>query len=169
MLDVIAAAADFTFGPGNSFPTVDQDYLLEARQMQAMSFVMHIPLVCFGIAFPSLVIFMEWLGLKTGKAHFTAIARRWSKVMITLFAAGVVTGTLLSFELGMLWPGFMAAFGDVFGLAFGLEGFSFFIEAIFISIYVYSWEKISPRKHILTGIPVIATGITGSMRPGFPA
>ena len=163
MLDVIAAAADFTFGPGNSFPTVDQDYLLEARQMQAMSFVMHIPLVCFGIAFPSLVIFMEWLGLKTGKAHFTAIARRWSKVMITLFAAGVVTGTLLSFELGMLWPGFMSAFGDVFGLAFGLEGFSFFIEAIFISIYVYSWEKISPRKHILTGIPVIATGITGSM------
>ena len=163
MFDLIAAAADFTFGPGNQFPTVDQDYLLEARQMQAMSFIMHIPLVCFGIAFPSLVIFMEWLGLKTGKAHYTAIARRWSKVMITLFAAGVVTGTLLSFELGMLWPGFMSAFGDVFGLAFGLEGFSFFIEAIFISIYVYSWDKISPRKHILTGIPVIASGITGSM------
>lgn len=163
MFDLIAAAAEFSFGPGNSFPTVDQDYLLEARQMQAMSFVMHIPLVCFGIAFPSLVIFMEWMGLKTGRAHYTAIARRWSKVMITLFAAGVVTGTLLSFELGMLWPGFMAAFGDVFGLAFGLEGFSFFIEAIFISIYVYSWDKISPRRHILTGIPVIAAGITGSM------
>lgn len=163
MLDLVAAAADFTFGPGNSFPNVDQDYLLQARQMQAMSFVMHVPLVCFGIAFPSLVIFMEWLGLKTGKAHFSAIARRWSKVMITLFAAGVVTGTLLSFELGILWPGFMSAFGDVFGLAFGLEGFSFFIEAIFISIYVYSWDKISPAKHILTGIPVIVTGITGSM------
>lgn len=163
MLDLVAAAADFTFGPGNSFPNVDQDYLLQARQMQAMSFVMHVPLVCFGIAFPSLVIFMEWLGLKTGKAHFSAIARRWSKVMITLFAAGVVTGTLLSFELGILWPGFMSAFGDVFGLAFGLEGFSFFIEAIFISIYVYSWDRISPEKHILTGIPVIVTGITGSM------
>lgn len=163
MLDLVAAAADFTFGPGNSFPNVDQDYLLQARQMQAMSFVMHVPLVCFGVAFPSLVIFMEWLGLKTGKAHFSAIARRWSKVMITLFAAGVVTGTLLSFELGILWPGFMSAFGDVFGLAFGLEGFSFFIEAIFISIYVYSWDRISPEKHILTGIPVIVTGITGSM------
>lgn len=163
MLDLVAAAGDFAFGPGNSFPTVDQDYLLQARQMQAMSFAMHVPLVCFGIAFPSLVIFMEWLGLRTGKAHFLAIARRWSKVMITLFAAGVVTGTLLSFELGMLWPGFMSAFGDVFGLAFGLEGFSFFIEAIFISIYVYSWDRISPRRHILTGIPVIATGITGSM------
>jgi len=163
VLDLVAAAGEFVFGPGNSFPDVNQDYLLEARQMQAMSFAMHIPLVCFGIAFPSLVIFMEWLGLRTGKAHFSAIARRWSKVMITLFAAGVVTGTLLSFELGMLWPGFMSAFGDVFGLAFGLEGFSFFIEAIFISIYVYSWDRISPQRHILTGIPVIVTGITGSM------
>ena len=163
MLDLVAAAGDFVFGPGNTFPDVNQDYLLEARQMQAMSFAMHIPLVCFGIAFPSLVIFMEWLGLKTGKAHFSAIARRWSKVMITLFAAGVVTGTLLSFELGMLWPGFMSEFGDVFGLAFGLEGFSFFIEAIFISIYVYSWDRISPRLHLLAGVPVIASGITGSM------
>lgn len=163
MLDLVTAATDFTFGPGNQFPNVDQDYLLQARQMQAMSFVMHVPLVCFGIAFPSMVIFMEWLGLRTGKGHFTELARRWSKVMITLFAAGVVTGTLLSFELGILWPGFMSAFGDVFGLAFGLEGFSFFLEAVFISIYVYSWERIPPRLHILCGIPVIATGITGSM------
>jgi len=161
--DLIATLAEFTFGPGNQFPTVDQGYLLEARQMQAMSFIMHVPLVCFGIAFPSLVVFMEWLGLKTGQSHFLVIARRWSKVMITLFAAGVVTGTLLSFELGMLWPAFMSAFGDVFGLAFGLEGFSFFIEAIFISIYVYSWDRISPRRHLLTGIPVILAGITGSM------
>ena len=103
---------------------------------------MHIPLVCFGVAFPAMVIFMEWLGLRTGKAHYTAIARRWSKVMITLFAAGVVTGTLLSFELGILWPGFMSAFGDVFGLAFGLEGFSFFIEAIFMGIYVYNLRAV---------------------------
>ena len=131
--------------------------------MQALSFAMHIPLVCFGVAFPAMVIFMEWLGLRTGKAHYTAIARRWSKVMITLFAAGVVTGTLLSFELGILWPGFMSAFGDVFGLAFGLEGFSFFIEAIFIAIYVYGWDRLSPKKHLLTGIPVIVTGLTGSL------
>jgi cytochrome d ubiquinol oxidase subunit I len=163
VLDLIAAASDFTFGPGNTFPTVDQDYLLEARQMQALSFAMHIPLVCFGVAFPAMVIFMEWLGLRTGKAHYTAIARRWSKVMITLFAAGVVTGTLLSFELGILWPGFMSEFGDVFGLAFGLEGFSFFIEAIFMGIYVYGWDKLSPRKHLLSGIPVMVTGLTGSL------
>jgi cytochrome d ubiquinol oxidase subunit I len=148
---------------GAAFPAVDQAYLLEARQMQALSFAMHIPFVCFGVAFPALVIFMEWLGQKTGQPHYTEIARRWSKVMITLFAAGVVTGTLLSFELGILWPGFMSNFGDVFGLAFGLEGFSFFIEAIFIAIYVYGWDRMSPRLHLLTGVPVIAAGITGSL------
>ena len=146
-----------------AFPAVDQAYLLEARQMQAFSLAMHIPLVCFGIAFPAMVVFMEWLGQRTGKAHYTEIARRWSKVMITLFAAGVVTGTLLSFEFGILWPGFMSTFGDVFGLAFGLEGFSFFIEAIFIAIYVYGWDRMSPRLHLLTGVPVIAAGITGSL------
>jgi cytochrome d ubiquinol oxidase subunit I len=148
---------------GAAFPAVDQAYLLEARQMQALSFAMHIPFVCFGVAFPALVVFMEWLGQKTGQPHYTEIARRWSKVMITLFAAGVVTGTLLSFELGILWPGFMSNFGDVFGLAFGLEGFSFFIEAIFIAIYVYGWDRMSPRLHLLTGVPVIAAGITGSL------
>lgn len=131
--------------------------------MQAFSLAMHIPLVCFGIAFPAMVVFMEWLGQRTGQAHYTEIARRWSKVMITLFAAGVVTGTLLSFEFGILWPGFMSTFGDVFGLAFGLEGFSFFIEAIFIAIYVYGWDRMSPRLHLLTGVPVIASGITGSL------
>jgi len=130
--------------------------------MQALSFAVHIPLVCFGIAFPAMVIFMEFLGYRTGNPVYTAIAKRWSKVMITLFAAGVVTGTLLSFELGILWPGFMSEFGDVFGLAFGLEGFSFFVEAIFIAIYVYGWDRLSPKRHLLAGIPVMVAGITGS-------
>jgi cytochrome d ubiquinol oxidase subunit I len=162
LIDLLAAASQ-VFPATDQFPAVDQAYLLEARQMQALSFAIHIPLVCFGVAFPAMVIFMEWLGLRTGKAHYTAIARRWSKVMITLFAAGVVTGTLLSFELGILWPGFMSAFGDVFGLAFGLEGFSFFIEAIFMGIYVYGWDRLSPKKHLLAGIPVMVTGFTGSL------
>jgi cytochrome d ubiquinol oxidase subunit I len=148
---------------GAPFPAVDQGYLLEARQMQALSLAMHIPLVCFGISFPALVVFMEWLGQKTGQERYTVIARRWSKVMITLFAAGVVTGTLISFEFGILWPGFMSNFGDVFGLAFGLEGFSFFLEAIFIAIYVYGWDRMPPKIHLLTGVPVIVTGITGSL------
>ncbi len=142
---------------------VDQGYLLEARQMQALSFAVHIPLVCFGVAFPSLVMFMEWRYLRTGDAVYRTIAKRWSKVLIALFAVGVVTGTILSFELGLLWPEFMATFGDVFGLAFALEGFSFFLEAIFIAIYVYGWDRLSPRLHLLTGIPIVIAGITGSL------
>jgi hypothetical protein len=83
--------------------------------------------------------------------------------MIALFAVGVVTGTILSFELGLLWPNFMATFGDVFGLAFGLEGFSFFVEAIFIAIYVYGWDRMPPRLHLLCGVPVVVAGLTGSL------
>jgi cytochrome d ubiquinol oxidase subunit I len=83
--------------------------------------------------------------------------------MLALFAVGVVTGTILSFELGMLWPNFMATFGDVFGLGFAIEGISFFVEAIFIGIYVYGWDRLSPRAHILTGIPIIISGFTGSL------
>jgi len=146
-----------------AFPPVDQDYLFEARQMQALSFAAHIPLVCFGIAFPALVLFAEWLSLRTGDPVYGALARRWSKVMLALFAVGVVTGTILSFELGLLWPNFMATFGDVFGLAFALEGFSFFLEAIFIAIYVYGWDRLSPRAHFAAGIPIVLTGFTGSL------
>jgi cytochrome d ubiquinol oxidase subunit I len=141
---------------------VNQDYLLQARQMQAMSFAVHIPLVCFGIAFPAMVVFLEGLWLRTGDPLYKALAKRWSKAMLILFAVGVVTGTILSFEMGLLWPDFMASFGDVFGLAFGIEGFSFFIEAIFIAIYVYGWDRLSPRTHILAGVPMIVAGFTGS-------
>ncbi len=83
--------------------------------------------------------------------------------MLILFAVGVVTGTILSFELGLLWPNFMATFGEVFGLAFGLEGFSFFIEAIFIAIYVYGWDRLPPRAHFLAGLPIVVAGFTGSL------
>jgi cytochrome d ubiquinol oxidase subunit I len=141
----------------------EQDYLLQARQMQALSFAVHIPLVCFGVAFPALVLAMEWLGRRRGDPLLLALARRWSKAMIALFAVGVVTGTILSFELGLLWPEFMATYGDVFGLAFALEGFSFFVEAIFIAIYVYGWDRLSPRAHMLAAVPVVVAGFSGSL------
>jgi cytochrome d ubiquinol oxidase subunit I len=142
---------------------VDQQYLLEARQMQALSLAVHIPLVCFGIAFPAMVLFMEGLWLRTGDPLYRSLAKRWSKAMLILFAIGVVTGTILSFELGLLWPEFMATFGEVFGFAFSLEGFSFFMEAIFIAIYVYGWDRLPRRTHLLCGVPIVIAGITGSM------
>ena len=141
---------------------VDQEYLLQARQMQAMSFAVHIPLVCFGIAFPAMVVFLEGLWLRTGDPLYKALAKRWSKAMLILFAVGVVTGTILSFEMGLLWPEFMATFGDVFGLAFGIEGFSFFMEAIFIAIYVYGWDRLPAARSPRRGVPVVLAGFTGS-------
>jgi cytochrome d ubiquinol oxidase subunit I len=147
----------------SAFEAADQEYLDEARQMQALSFAAHIPLVCFGIAFPAMVLFVEWRYLRTGDQLYRTIAKRWSKVMLALFAVGVVTGTILSFELGLLWPNFMATFGDVFGVAFALEGFSFFLEAIFIAIYVYGWDRLRPRAHFLAGVPIVITGFVGSM------
>src|ERR671936_505641 len=131
--------------------------------MQALSFVVHIPLVCFGIAFPALVLFVEWLYLRTGDELYRTLAKRWTKVMAALFAAGVVTGTILSFEMGLLWPSFTASFGSVFGLGFAIEGFSFFMEAIFIGIYIYGWSRLSPRAHFASGIPIAIAGFTGSL------
>ena len=142
---------------------VQQEYLLQARQMQALSFAVHIPLVCFGIAFPAMVLRAEWLWMRTGDEIYRVIAMRWTKIMVALFACGVVTGTILSFEMGLLWPGFMGTFGAVFGLGFALEGFSFFLEAIFIGIYVYGWNRMSPRAHFASGFPVVLAGMTGSL------
>src|SRR6201990_1681744 len=131
--------------------------------MQALSFGVHIPLVCFGIAFPLMVLVMEWMGHRTGDPIYLAIARRWSRIMVALFAGAVITGTILSFEMGLLWPNFTATFGGVFGLGFAIEGFSFFLEAIFIGIYVYGWDRLSPPAHPLSGIPIVITGFTGSL------
>src|SRR5919202_4372966 len=139
-----------------------QPDLFQARQMQALSLGVHIPIVCMGIAFPAMFLFVEGLYLRTGDATYKALAKRWSKVALTIFAVGVVTGTILSFEFGLLWPEFMATFGQVFGIAFGLEGISFFVEAIFIAIYVYGWDRLSRRAHFLTGIPVVISGFAGS-------
>ena len=130
--------------------------------MQALSLGVHIPLVCFGIAFPAMVLFVEWLYNRTGNPAYKALAKRWSKVMLILFAIGVVTGTILSFELGLLWPRFMDKWGEVFGFAFAIEGLAFFCEAIFIAIYVYGWDRLSPRAHFLSGLPIVVAGILGS-------
>ena len=142
---------------------VHQAYLLQARQMQALSFSVHIPLVCFGIAFPAMILFVEWLYLRSGDQLYRTLARRWTRVMAALFAIGVITGTILSFEMGLLWPAFTSTFGSVFGLGFAIEGFSFFMEAIFIGIYIYGWDRLSPKAHFLSGIPIAVAGMTGSL------
>ncbi len=158
--DVVLAAVDPVRG---ALGQTDQEHLLPARELQALSFIVHIPIVCFGIAFPAMFLFVEGLWLRTGNPVYKALAKRWSKIALVLFAVGVVTGTILSFEFGLLWPNFTATFGDVFGLAFALEGISFFVEAIFIAIYVYGWDRLPRRTHFLVGIPVVIAGLTGSL------
>src|SRR5258708_12227248 len=141
---------------------VHQHYLDQARQMQALSFAVHIPLVAFGISFPVMVLFAEARWLRTGDALYRTLARRWTRIMVGLFAVGVITGTILSFEMGLLWPNFTATFGGVFGLGFAIEGFSFFLEAIFIGIYVYGWDPLSPPPHFLTAPPILPPPFTAS-------
>jgi cytochrome d ubiquinol oxidase subunit I len=138
---------------------VDQPDLFYARQQMAFSLGAHIVIACLGMTFPFLVVFAEWRGQRTGDVVYTTLARRWAKAMAVLFAVGAVSGTILSFEFGILWPRWMGRFGDVMGLPFAVEGFAFFIEAIFVGIYLYGWDRLPPRVHLLTGIPI---GIAGT-------
>lgn len=119
---------------------VQQAYLFETRQVQAMRCAVHIPLVCFEIALPATIL--EWLYLRSGDELFRTLARRWTRVMVASLAVGAITGTVLGFEMGLLWLNFTATFGSVFGLGLAIEGFSFFVEAIVMGIYVYGWSRI---------------------------
>jgi cytochrome d ubiquinol oxidase subunit I len=135
--------------------------LLAAREQMAISLGFHIVLSCFGVAFPALIYLAHRRGLR-GDADALTLAKRWSKVAAVLFAVGAVSGTVLSFEMGLLWPGLMSQFGDVLGLPFALEGIAFFIEAIFVGIYLYGWDRLPPRVHIRALIPMIAAGVMGT-------
>lgn len=136
--------------------------LMAARNQMAISLGFHIILAALGIGFPVITLIAHWRGLRTGDAHYLELAKRWAKTMAVLFAVGAVSGTILSFEMGMLWPGLMGPFGDVIGLPFALEGVSFFLEAIFIGIYLYGWKRLPARLHFLSLFPIVLAGIAGS-------
>src|SRR5712672_1017969 len=121
--------------------------LLAARSQMAMSLAFHIVFAAIGIAMPLLMIIAEWQWLRSKDEVYLALAKRWAKGTAILFAVGAVSGTVLSFELGLLWPSFMGTFGEAIGLPFALEGFAFFTEAIFLGIYIYGWNRVSPVLH----------------------
>lgn len=135
-----------------------QDNLLPARLQMAMTLGFHIVLACLGVGLPVLMLAAEWRFLRTGDPLWRVLARRWSKAFAVMFAVGAVSGTVLSFELGLLWPEFMGRWGSVIGMPFTMEGFAFFIEAIFAGIYLYSWDRLPPRVHWLAGLPVAVSG-----------
>jgi cytochrome bd ubiquinol oxidase subunit I len=132
--------------------------LMVARTQMATALGFHIIFAAIGIGLPLLMVIAEGISLRTGNPHYMALAKRWSKAFAITFAVGAVSGTILSFLLGLLWPRFMEYAGGIIGMPFSMEGFAFFIEAIFLGIYLYSWDKISPRAHWLSGIPVAIAG-----------
>lgn len=136
--------------------------LMAARYQMALSLGFHIVLSCFGVAFPALIYVVHRRGLRHGDADALLLARRWSKVAAVLFAVGAVSGTILSLEMGLLWPGLMSRYGDVIGLPFAMEGIAFFLEAIFIGIYLYGWDRLPPRVHLNTLIPIMLSGLFGT-------
>jgi cytochrome bd ubiquinol oxidase subunit I len=136
--------------------------LFAARELMAFTLAFHIVLSCIGVAFPAIILTANWLGLKRGDEDAMRLARRWSKAMAVTFAVGAVTGTVLSFEFGLLWPQFMERFGDAFGIAFAIEGLFFFTEAIFLAIYIYGWKRLSGWAHWWSGVPMVITGVGGA-------
>ena len=136
--------------------------LLPARNQMALSLGWHIILACFGVAFPSMIFVVHWRGVFRGDTVALELAKRWSKVSAVLFAIGAVSGTVLSFEMGLLWPGLMGKYGDVLGLPFAFEGLSFFVEAIFLGIYLYGWGRMPPRIHLLMLVPMACAGVIGT-------
>ncbi len=137
--------------------------LLAARAQMAISLGFHIIFAEIGIGMPAMMVLAEWRWRKTGDDVWLELAKRWAKGTAILFAIGAVSGTVLSFELGLLWPRFMEFAGPVIGIPFSLEGFAFFTEAIFLGIYLYGWERVSPRTHLFSGIVVALSGMASAV------
>src|SRR2546428_2987481 len=129
-----------------------------ARSQMAMSLAFHIVFAAIGIGMPLLMAITEGLHLRGGEAIYLDLAQRWARGTAILFAVGAVSGTVLSFELGLLWPRFMEYAGGIIGMPFSLEGFAFFTEAIFLGIYLYGWDRIPSRAHLWAGAAVAVSG-----------
>jgi cytochrome d ubiquinol oxidase subunit I len=132
--------------------------LYAARQQMALSLGWHIVIASLGVGFPPIILLAEWRSLRHGDNVYRELARRWTRALAVLFAVGAVSGTILSFELGILWPGMMGRFGAVIGLPFAIEAIAFFLEAIFLGLYLYGWDRMRPRTHFAVGVPIAIAG-----------
>jgi cytochrome d ubiquinol oxidase subunit I len=137
--------------------------VVPARAQMASTLGFHIILACLGIAFPTIVLLAEFIGLRRSNEVALLLARRWSQALGVLVAVGAVTGTVLSFEMGLLWPELMRQYGAVLGFPFGVEGLFFFLEAIFTAIYLYGWGRLRGWAHFWSGVPIAVSGIFGAM------
>jgi cytochrome bd ubiquinol oxidase subunit I len=136
--------------------------LAAARGQMAFTLGFHIILASLGVALPAMMLIANYRGLRHDDADALKLARRWSQAVAVTFAVGAVTGTVLSFEFGLLWPAFTGRFGEVFGVLFAIEGLFFFLEAIFIAVYIFGWKYLSPWAHFWSGVPVVISGLGGA-------
>jgi cytochrome d ubiquinol oxidase subunit I len=134
-----------------------------ARAQMAFTLATHIILVPLGVSWAFMTLVANYRAIKKNDADALLLAQRWSKYMAVTFAVGAVTGTVLTFEFGLLWPTFMGRFGDAFGIPFTIEGLFFFTEAIFLAIYIYGWKRLKPWPHFWTGVPIVIAGIGGTV------
>lgn len=137
--------------------------LLAARLQMALSLGFHIVFACIGMTMPWLMAAAQWRYLRTRDPAYRELARTWAKGVAVFFAVGAVSGTVLSFELGLLWPTFMEHAGPIFGLPFSFEGAAFFLEAIALGLYLYGWDRLSERTHFACGIGVGVTGVASGI------
>ena len=144
-------------------PVLAVDVVTWARAQMAFTLAFHIILVPLGVSWAAMTLIANYRGLKHGDKNALRLAQRWSKYMAVTFAVGAVTGTVLSFEFGLLWPAFMEQWGEAFGIPFAFEGLFFFTEAVFIAIYIFGWRRLKPWTHFWTGVPVVLAGIFGSI------
>src|SRR5664279_2332134 len=147
----------------SSIALVAVDSVPWARSQMAFTLAFHIILVPLGVSWAAMALIANYRGIKHQDADAMLLAQRWSKYMAVTFAVGAVTGTVLSFEFGLLWPKFMGQWGAAFGVPFAFEGIFFFTEAIFVAIYIYGWRRLKPWPHFWTGVPVVIAGIGGSV------
>src|SRR5256714_15688286 len=122
----------------------------------------HIILASLGVALPALMLIANYRGLRRDDMDALRLAQRWSKAVAVTFAVGAVTGTVLSFEFGLLWPAFTGRFGKVFGVLFAIQGIFFFLEAVFIAIYIFGWKRLSGWANFWTGAPIFIRGLGGA-------
>jgi cytochrome bd ubiquinol oxidase subunit I len=143
-------------------PAAFVGHLTAGRAQMGTSLAFHLTFAVLGVGLPLMMLIAEGMHLRTGDKVWRALALRWSKAFAILFAVGAVSGTIISFELGLLFPRFMAFAGGIIGLPFSLEGFAFFIEAIFLGIYLYGWKRLPPRAHWLSGFPVAIAAVASA-------
>src|SRR6266550_3932841 len=159
-MPLIAGYAHCYVESNSDFPVND---FLFARSQMGMSLAFHIVFAAIGIGLPVLMVISEALYLRTGRPVFLELTKRWSRGAAILFAVGAVSGTVLSFELGLLWPAFMEKSGAIIGMPFSLEGFAFFTEAIFLGLYLMGWKRLPPLVHWFCGVLVILGGVASGI------